>query len=112
MKKKIFIPFLILAASIFALTLSCEEDTEETCEEELICDDKTVVACCTSDSDGDITCVYKYNGQEYQESELEELSEDLGCSTAASASYKEDMVYIVTSLEALMERVRCVKTQE
>ena len=111
MKKKLFIPFLVILTSVFALTLSCDEDPQESCEEEEICDGKDVIACCTSDSDGDITCVYKYNGKEYKESEIDDLADDLGCTSSISKTYKEDIAQIVTSLENLMDKVRCVKDQ-
>ena len=112
MKKKIIIPILIAVAGIFALIISCEEDPQESCEDAEICDNKTVISCCTSNSDGDITCVYKYNGKEYQESEIDDLAKDLGCSSATSLNHKEEINGVIVSLKALMENARSTINQE
>ncbi|MBX2844116.1 MAG: hypothetical protein KTR26_20280 [Flammeovirgaceae bacterium] len=71
--------FFILGFITFALT-NCDEDpeSEKSCSQDEICTAKNVTACCD-----DVVCVYEYDGKEYQESELDQLAKDLGCSSSS-----------------------------
>lgn len=108
MKKKLLYLGLSFITAALLFTISCgEEDDDETCGEEDICDGKTVTACCSTDNSGDYACVYKYNGVEYPESEIDDLADVLGCSSTKSTNYDEDNEYVIAALEALMEKVKC-----
>lgn len=76
-KKLLFLPILLLGA---AITFSACNEPVESCKEDEICATKTVTACCT-----DATCVYKFNGKEYPDTDagLTQLSIDLGCGTTS-----------------------------
>ena len=105
MKKKILYLGLALITATLLFTISCEEDDDETCGEEEICDNKTVSACCSTDNSGDYTCVYKYNGVEYPESKIDDLADVLGCSSTKSTDC--DNEYVIAALKELMEKVKC-----
>jgi len=100
------VSYLSLAiAVIFALTLvSCEEDPEETCGFDDFCEVE-ITSCCT-----DETCVYKYNGKEYADTEAgrKQLIDDIGCSATAIdfKSAQEDDAEMERQLKAFLERVR------
>ena len=87
MKKKLFLLSFLAVVTIVLFTVGCETDPVEHCEEEEICEGHEVTTCCTDDN-GDITCVYHYNGKEYTEDQLDELSEDLGCVSTSSVVLK------------------------
>lgn len=80
---------------------SCEEDEKETCKQDEICEAKSVTACCTGD-----VCVYKFNGKEYAEDELTQLTIDLGCGTASASLKSDDNVQIINRLKSLMQEVK------
>jgi hypothetical protein len=97
----------VFLISIFIVTwYGCETDPEETCQQDEICEAKFVTACCTDDA-----CVYKYNGREYSEAQLDDLADDLGCSSVnvvvgESESLKADIASVTQQLKALMNRVK------
>ena len=101
--KKIF--YFLSAATLGTLLTvwySCEKDPEESCKQDEICEAKFVTACCT-----DNDCVYKYNGNEYTEDQVDQLAIDLGCTTAVSlksADADEDLAGVIEQLKALMAK--------
>jgi hypothetical protein len=105
MKKKIFLLSFIFLGILIATYYSCETDPEETCEQDEICEGQFVTACCT-----ETECVYKYNGKEYTEDQLDQLAEELGCGAAVgvlkSGSQEDDLSAVIEKLKALMARVR------
>ncbi|WP_020529678.1 hypothetical protein [Flexithrix dorotheae] len=82
-KSKFFKLFFILGLVTFALT-NCDEEpeSEKSCSQDEICTSKNVTACCD-----DMVCVYEYDGKEYQEDELDQLAEDLGCSSSSGGRF-------------------------
>ena len=102
MKKTISLLSVILLGILVTIWYSCETDPEEICEQDEICENKFVTACCTEDE-----CVYKYNGKEYTEDQLGQLAEDLGCaSVKALKSGSDDLSGVIEKLKALMSRVQ------
>jgi len=105
MKRTIFLLSAVLIGILVITYYSCESDPEETCYQDEICTDKFVSACCTENE-----CLYKYNGKEYTEDQIDQLAEDLGCSSAVgilkSGSQEDDLSAVIEKLEALMSRVR------
>jgi len=105
MKKTIFLLSFVLLAILVTTYYSCETDPEEICEQDEICEGKLVTACCTENE-----CVYKYNGIEYTEDQLDQLAEELGCASAVgvlkSGSQEDELSAVIEKLEALMSRVR------
>lgn len=105
MKKTFYLLSAVLFGMLVTIWYSCETDPEETCEQDEICENKFVTACCTENE-----CVYKYNGKEYSEDQIDQLAEDLGCASAVgvlkSGSQEEDLSAVVEKLKALMSRVR------
>jgi len=104
MKKKFYLLSVILMGILVTTWYSCETDPEETCELDEICTNKFVTVCCTENE-----CVYKYNGKEYTEDQLDELEADLGCGTAMvlkSGSQGNDLSGVIERLKALMDRVK------
>ena len=96
----------LLSLTVFLLfTISCDSDPYEYCEVETFCNNQDVEACCTDDN-GDVSCVYKFNGKEY--TSLEELEKALGCSTSSivlkSADADVEQDDIAFRLQALMDR--------
>ena len=98
MKKTILFLSIILIGIVVAVWNACETDPEESCKQDEICTDKFVTACCT-----DNACTYKYNGKEYSDSEIDQLAEDLGCSTAKSTDQSNDLNEVIERLNALMQ---------
>jgi hypothetical protein len=104
----------LLAIALFALIIlpfsSCEDLGGESCEQQdmneiLTCgSEKNVEVCCESGSE----CVYKYNGQEYADTEsgLTDLADALGCTYKGSDGYDEQMELIINSLVELKEKAR------
>jgi hypothetical protein len=104
MKKPIYIISVVLLLLFTTTWYSCELVPEETCELDEICQDKFVTACCTENE-----CVYKYQGKEYTEDQLDQLEADLGCGTAMalkSGGLSDDSSAVIEQLKALMERVK------
>jgi hypothetical protein len=92
--------FGILASTIY----SCTEDSKETCEPDEYCDAKTVTVCCTGD-----VCVYKYDGKEYTEDEIQQVYDDLGCSPASASKLTgtgDGLTDVFAQLKAQMKRVK------
>ena len=85
---------------VFFLHISCKSNPLESCEQDEICTGKSVTACCTEGA----ACVYTYNGKKYTESEMDQLSKDLGCTSKKSACYEDELAELRSRLEALMER--------
>ncbi len=106
MKKTVYLLIAILFGILVINYYSCETDPEEVCLQDEICADHFVTACCTEDG----KCVYKYNGKEYTEDQLDELESDLGCSAAIgflkTESQKDDSSAVIEKLKALMSRVK------
>ena len=99
----IFLSAVIICA-VIVVWYSCESDPEESCKQDEICTDKFVTACCTESE-----CVYKYNGKEYTEDQIDQLAKDLGCSTAmvlkGTEAQDNDLSEVIARLRALMDRV-------
>jgi hypothetical protein len=105
MKKKIFLLSVSLLG-ILATWYNCESEPEETCEQDEICAGVYVTYCCTENG-----CVYKYNGKEYTDDQLDELAEETGCGSASgmlikSGSQEFDLSDVIEKLKALRDRVR------
>jgi len=105
MKKKNFLVWTILLGIFVVTWYGCETDPEETCEQEVICEEKSVTYCCTEGE-----CVYKFNGKEYTDDQIDELAEDMGCSTAVSILKSgvqvKDYSEIIAKLKALKAKVQ------
>lgn len=102
MKKTVYFLSAILLGIVVTTWYSCEKDPEESCFQEEICEAKEVTACCTDD-----VCVYKYNGKEYSEAEIDDLIDDLGCAVAYSPdNLKAARASIVDQLKALIQKAR------
>jgi len=103
MKKEIISASLILLVMFLFFLSACVTDPLETCEEDEICEGKTVQACCT-----DTRCYYLYNGIEYGDdaASLERLAAALGCAKAGSVTYNKDMEDLILRLEALSDIAR------
>jgi len=104
MKKKFYLLSVILLGILVTTWHSCETDPEETCEQDEICENKFVTYCCTENE-----CVYKWNGKEYTDDQLDELAEELGCGSAAvlkSGSRENDLSGVIEQLKALRDRVQ------
>lgn len=103
-RKNYLMAFALLGFAAFSLN-SCEDEPTETCAAEEICDAQEVTSCC----EGDV-CVYKYNGKEYAESEIDQLAEDMNCGGNAvglkSADYEADIDQVVQRLNDLLQRVK------
>ena len=101
--------FLLMALfSLFAIglfTVSCGGDPVEYCEPYPVCEGNEVTVCCTDDGEN-YSCVYHYNGKEYDNKE--DLIDDLNCTSAivlkSSVSEEEARQEIMAELDALMER--------
>lgn len=99
MKKSIYLlPIFLLGLFFFVASCEKTEDPVETCEQDEICESKSVTVCCT-----DNVCVYKYNEKEYADTEesLAKLAKDLGCTAKKSPSYESDMAMIAERLVVL-----------
>lgn len=100
LKTRTLLMFCVLGVAF----LSCEEDPKETCLFDEICTDvEEVTYCCTDD-----VCVYKYNGRDYTEDQLNDLIEDLGCGVAMdykSTNNVEDIELLKSRLHALRDKV-------
>lgn len=105
MKKKFYLLSIIILGILVTTWYSCETDPEETCGLDEICAGVYVTYCCTEDG-----CVYKYNGKEYTDDQLDELAEDLGCGASAialkSGCQEYDLSDVIEKLKALRDRVR------
>ena len=103
MKGKFVISVLFIVGFLVAITVGCDPEPVEYCEQDTVCD-VDVQSCC-SDENGVQTCVWKYNGQEY--SNMDDLIDNLGC--ASSTSLKSSITgptreEIALKLTELMER--------
>jgi hypothetical protein len=104
---KYLIALTILAIVIVQIS-GCFETTDENCEQQdmnqiLDCGvEKNVEVCCESGAD----CVYKYNGQSYEDSTsgLNDLADALGCDYKSSADMSEQKELIIKSLKALRHK--------
>ncbi|UZR97366.1 hypothetical protein [Chondrinema litorale] len=104
MKKSNFFKLLFVFAAIIIGLNSCdsEEDPVESCSQDEICTAKNVTACCDETS-----CTYEYDGKEYQESELDQLAEDLGCTTSGGRyAANSDLEEVKLQLLDLVARAR------
>ncbi len=106
MKKGVLFFGAMTLIAFLLFTVSCESDPYEYCEQETFCNDQEVEACCTDDN-GDVSCVYKFNGKEY--TSLDDLEDALGCSSTSSIVLKSadadpSQDEIRMRLENLMER--------
>lgn len=98
-KLKHVIPALLVGIMVFMLS-ACEATPEESCEEDKICEGKTVTACCTDDE-----CYYTYNGVKYGDDadSLIELANALGCTSASSPEYNQEIQEIMSRLVGLSQ---------
>lgn len=103
MKKTKFYLHVFFLGIFLAFLSGCVTTPTESCEEDEICDGKTVRACCS-----DVKCYYLYNGIEYGDDadSLARLAAALGCTTYSAETYKEDIDDLVLRLEALGEIAR------
>lgn len=101
----------IVMISLIPMAYSgCDDTADESCEQQdmneiLTCGgEKNVEVCCTSGSD----CVYKYNGQDYPDTEtgLNNLADALGCTYKTSEDNLEEVEMIITHLIALREKAK------
>ena len=102
--KKPLVYLQIILLGIFLILLSgCLPESQQSCEEDEICDGKSVQACCT-----DLRCYYIYNGIEYGDdaASLERLATALGCAKAGTVTFKEDIDDLILRIEALGEIAR------
>ena len=99
------IAFITLISMAYS---SCTDTTDESCEQQdmneiLDCGaEKNVEVCCVSGAD----CVYKYDGEEYPDTEtgLNNLADALGCAYKSSVDYDAQMELIIKHLTALKEK--------
>lgn len=102
---------LITIAIIIFISFSysaCEKSAEDSCEQQdmneiLDCgSEKNVEVCCTTGA----SCVYKYNGQEYPDTDagLNNLADALGCNYKSSVKKIEQKQLIIKHLIALKEK--------
>jgi hypothetical protein len=101
---------LAILTGVFITTwYACEDDPEETCLQDEICDFKFVTICCTVENDEEV-CVYKYDGNEYPDTEagLAQVAELLGCesATAYAKAAGDEKLDVRQALEDLMNRVK------
>ena len=91
---------VIILFTFVALISGCDMNTLETCEEDEICEGKTVMACCN-----DMECYYTYNGKKYGDDpdSLAQLARDLGCTFSGMANYDTEIETLVLQLNALRE---------
>ncbi len=105
MKKTIYLLGVVLLGILVTTLYKCETDPEETCQQDEICEAKFVTACCTQNE-----CVYKFNGKEYAEDEIDQLAIDLGCEPSAvilkSGIQENDLSGVIEQLKALMSSVQ------
>ena len=106
MKKAIYLISIVFLGILITTWYSCEEDPEETCGLDEICAGVNVTYCCT-----EYECVYKYNGKEYTDDQLDELAEETGCGSASAVNLKSgcrenDLSSVIEKLKALRDRVR------
>ncbi|RKZ25609.1 hypothetical protein DRQ26_05630 [bacterium] len=80
MKKNFFISTLFLVGLIMVIGVSCETDPLESCVQDTVCD-VDITACCTDDGETE-TCVWKYDGKEYEN--MDDLIDDLNCTTSTA----------------------------
>ena len=85
MRKNLFISTLFFIGLIMAISVSCETDPLEYCEQDDVCGDGVDVEVCCTDDGGVQTCVWKYEGNEY--TDVEDIMDVLGCASG-SASLK------------------------
>jgi hypothetical protein len=104
-KKSLIVLSTLLLGIVVTTWYSCEKDDEETCLQDEICEVMVTVCC-----DNDDVCVYKYDGKEYTEDQVDDLAEELGCGTVSivpeSGILKKDFSGVIEQLRALMTRVR------
>jgi hypothetical protein len=105
MKKSILLLLAFLFVILLATVYNCSKDTKESCQDDEICPTKDVTACCTGN-----VCVYKYNGKEYTEDQLDQLSKDLGCTSKTATLQSDyevsDLKMVAQRLKALMDKVK------
>ncbi len=99
----------LLVIAIISLSYTgCEKTADDSCEQQdmnqiLDCgSEKNVEVCCTTGA----SCVYKYNGQEYPDTNegLNNLADALGCNYKSSAEKAEQKQLIIKHLIALKDK--------
>lgn len=102
---------VIVVISLISLPITgCNGTAEESCEQQdmneiLNCGmEKNVEVCCEVGAD----CVYKYNGQDYPDTEagLNDLADALGCTYKNSNDMDKQKELIIRNLIKLRERAR------
>ena len=97
----------MLSGILIATWYGCESEPDEVCVPDDYCE-VTVTVCCKTEND----CVYKYNGKEYTEDQLDELDQDLGCNAVnvkwESTDQKSASSDVKERLKAQMARVKAL----
>jgi len=101
--KAVNLLFVLFTIGLLSITLSnCgETESPESCAQDEICTGKSVTTCCTNDA-----CVYKYNGKDYQEDELDQLADDLGCTSGGARVASEEKEQLKDQLRALLNKAK------
>lgn len=112
MKKVLFIiGILLVGGSIATIHTGCEEDPKEACQQDMFCNDSVAVsACCTDGKD----CYYTYNGKEYPDTDegLNQLIEDLDCTTAKASDIESVDGELILRLQSLLKEARIRSKKE
>ena len=95
---KLLTLFLSLGLSVVFLSNCGGDEETESCAEDEVCS-TSVTACCD-----DVACVYKYNGKEYTEDQLDQLTDDIGCTGGIKIIDGESTVSL--NLKTLMNRAK------
>jgi len=90
----------ILVFTFFSLLSGCTTTPDESCEQDEICAGKLVTACCTATE-----CYYEYNGVKYGDdaASMALLAAALGCTSAKSDTYQDDLDQLILRLQSLSE---------
>ncbi len=111
MRKAIAIIKLMLVGGFLLMNASCEQEAKETCQQDVFCDGSvTVTASCTNGKD----CYFTYNGEKYPDTEegIDNLINDLNCSTAKNfSSVEEKNAYFYQRLQWLVQETRILSRQ-
>jgi len=101
---------IAIVASFSLPISSCNDAVTESCEQQdmseiLNCDsEKNVEVCCETGA----ACVYKYNGQEYPDTQegLSELADALGCTYKNAVAENEQKELIIKNLIELKSQAK------
>ena len=94
---------MIITISLLSITFTnCGETDNESCKQDEICTGKNVTSCCTSDN----VCVFKYNGKEYTEDQVDLLADDLGCTGGGARVAAAEKEQLMNQLQELLNQAR------